>query len=91
MSALKAQEAVDILQSKGSWLPVYLPLDGPSPALLPGDVVAGTVTRTLSANGLNPDFHIAGSFRRGDRELGRFACRACAKECRAMAIRAMAA
>jgi amino acid adenylation domain-containing protein/non-ribosomal peptide synthase protein (TIGR01720 family) len=68
------EEAVDILQSTASWLPVYLPLAEPSPPLAPGDGVVATVVRRLSTNGLNPDFRIEGAFRRGAAVLGRFAC-----------------
>jgi aryl carrier-like protein len=67
---------VDILDSKGSWLPVVLPLSLPSPELRPGDAIVASVTRSLSENGLNPDFHIMGAFRRGDESLGQFDCRA---------------
>jgi non-ribosomal peptide synthase protein (TIGR01720 family) len=69
------EEAVDILASKGSWLPVVLPLSMPSPDLLPGDTIVATVTRTLSDNGLNPDFRVEGAFRRGAVALGHFDCR----------------
>ena len=70
------EEAVDILNSKGSWLPVVLPLSMPSPELQPGDAIVATVKRSLSENRLNPDFRIAGAFRRGDVTLGQFDCRA---------------
>jgi len=65
---------VDILDSTASWLPVLLPLAEPSPELARGDAVVATVTRSLSANDLNPDFRIEGSFRRGGAVLGRFVC-----------------
>ncbi|MDB5370316.1 MAG: hypothetical protein JWP20_1874 [Roseomonas sp.] len=65
-------EAVDILHSKGSWLPVLIPLDVASPELRPGDSVVATVTRTLSENRLNPDFRIVGGFYRDGVELAGF-------------------
>ena len=67
------EEAVDILDGGASWLPVCLALNEPSPELLPGDLVEATVVRTLSANGLTPDFHIEGRFTRDGAVLGRFA------------------
>ncbi|HEX4368359.1 MAG TPA: amino acid adenylation domain-containing protein, partial [Rhodopila sp.] len=70
------EQAIDIMDSVASWLPVYLPLQSPSPPLLPGDTILATVTRTLSANGINPDFHIEGTFRRGDTVLASFTCAA---------------
>jgi amino acid adenylation domain-containing protein/non-ribosomal peptide synthase protein (TIGR01720 family) len=70
------EQAIDIMESVASWLPVYLPLQQPSPPLLPGDTVLATVTRTLSANGINPDFRIEGTFRRGDDVLAPFVCAA---------------
>jgi amino acid adenylation domain-containing protein/non-ribosomal peptide synthase protein (TIGR01720 family) len=69
-------EAVDILHSRGSWLPVVLPLDAPSPVLQRGDDVVAVVTRQPCANGLNPDFRIEGSFRRDGVEIGAFLCEA---------------
>jgi amino acid adenylation domain-containing protein/non-ribosomal peptide synthase protein (TIGR01720 family) len=68
------EQAVDILESTASWLPVYLPLHESSPMLEPGDSVVATVTRGLCGNGLNPDFRIEGSFRRGDTVLAGFVC-----------------
>jgi amino acid adenylation domain-containing protein/non-ribosomal peptide synthase protein (TIGR01720 family) len=70
------EEAVDIMESVASWLPIYLPLDEPSPPLMPGDTAVATVTRTLSANGINPDFRIEGTFRRGGTILAPFVCAA---------------
>ncbi|HEY4172100.1 MAG TPA: amino acid adenylation domain-containing protein [Rhodopila sp.] len=70
------EQAIDIMDSVASWLPVYLPLAETSPPLLQGDTIVATVTRTLSANGINPDFHIEGTFRRGDTVLAPFVCAA---------------
>ena len=63
------EEAVDILESDASWLPICLALDAPSPVMEPGDAVEAVVTRSLSANGLNPDFTVTGSFMRGASRL----------------------
>ncbi|WP_158923915.1 non-ribosomal peptide synthetase [Acidisphaera sp. S103] len=68
------EEAVDIMESVASWLPVYLPLAESSPPLVPGDTVVGTVTRSLSANGINPNFRVEGTYRRGDIVLAPFVC-----------------
>jgi amino acid adenylation domain-containing protein/non-ribosomal peptide synthase protein (TIGR01720 family) len=68
------EEAIDIMESVASWLPVYLPLLEPSPPLMPGDRIVATVTRTLSANGINPDFRIEGTFQRGETVLAPFVC-----------------
>ncbi|HYD31064.1 MAG TPA: amino acid adenylation domain-containing protein [Azospirillaceae bacterium] len=51
---------VDILDNPGSWLPVYLPVFPDGVEVTPGDRIVATVERTLCANGLNPDFTIAG-------------------------------
>ncbi|POF30628.1 non-ribosomal peptide synthetase [Roseibium marinum] len=69
-------EAVDILENPSSWLPVILPLEGPLEGLQVGDVLEGTVTRTVSANGRNPDFAIEGVCRRIDGTREHFSCAA---------------
>ncbi|WP_299818450.1 non-ribosomal peptide synthetase [uncultured Roseibium sp.] len=69
-------EAVDILENPSSWLPVILPLDTPLEDLKAGEVLEGTVTRTVSANGRNPDFVIEGICRRIDGTSEHFSCAA---------------
>jgi amino acid adenylation domain-containing protein/non-ribosomal peptide synthase protein (TIGR01720 family) len=58
------QEAVDVLESAGSWLPVYLPLAAPL-RVESGDELRAMVSRTLCANRLNPDFGLDGHLLRG--------------------------
>jgi len=68
------EEAVDILDNPSSWLPVILPLDAPLDSLAVGDVLEGTVTRTLCDNGRNPDFRIEGICKRTDGTTDAFTC-----------------
>jgi amino acid adenylation domain-containing protein len=55
---------LDILQDQASWLPVYVPVFPDGVAVEPGDRIAAAVIRTLSVNGLNPDFHLSGTLSR---------------------------
>lgn len=57
-------EIVDVLDHQQSWLPVYFPLSRSGWAVKAGDRFEGTVTRTLGANGLNPDYAIKGTLHR---------------------------
>ena len=68
------EEAVDILDSKGSWLPVFLPLDVPLTALTACYTIVAEIDRSLCANRLNPDFRITGSVTRGDTVIAAFTC-----------------
>lgn len=52
---------VDSLVDKGIWLPIYLPVFPKGIQLNAGDTVQMEVTRTISKNGLNPDFVITGA------------------------------
>ncbi|GAB6040753.1 amino acid adenylation domain-containing protein [Endothiovibrio diazotrophicus] len=63
---------VDILDSPGSWLPVYLPLFEEGAEVIAGDRLRFTVERTLCGNGLNPDFTVHGIVERPGREPRRF-------------------
>jgi amino acid adenylation domain-containing protein/non-ribosomal peptide synthase protein (TIGR01720 family) len=60
--------AVDILESHGSWLPVYLPALPHGVETRPGDVIRLTVERRISFTGRNPDFRITGVIERPGRE-----------------------
>ena len=51
---------VDILDSKGSWLPIYIPAFPGGVSVAAGDRITATIHRTLDKNGLNPDFRIEG-------------------------------
>lgn len=55
---------VDILESPGSWLPVYLQVFDTGVAVNAGDRIVGKVRRRLSRNGLNPDFFLDGELLR---------------------------
>lgn len=55
---------VDILESAGSWLPVWLPVFPDGVAVGPADTLDFAVRRRLDPNGLNPDFTVEGTLRR---------------------------
>ena len=60
------EEVIDVLDHQESWLPVYFPLFRSDISVQAGDRFEGTVTRTLSSNGLNPDYLIKGNLYRRD-------------------------
>jgi len=61
---------IDILQTPESWLPVWLPVSIEGIEVAAGDVLSGAISRTLSENGLNPDFSLTGTLsRRGKADL----------------------
>ena len=66
------EEAVDILESNASWLPVYFPLKEPIADLRPGDQLTATITRTLAPNKLNPEFLVEGTVTRESHILAAF-------------------
>jgi len=53
-------EWLDILAHEHCWIPVYLPVFGGGMEMRAGELIQIRLRRTLSENGLNPDFHIAG-------------------------------
>jgi hypothetical protein len=53
--------SIDILHSKHSLLPIYLPAIEEDLYLEAGDKIIATCTTTPSENGLNPDFRIDGA------------------------------
>jgi amino acid adenylation domain-containing protein/non-ribosomal peptide synthase protein (TIGR01720 family) len=57
---------LDILADRHCWLPVWLPAFDPGIEVAPGGSIRATVTRTLSADGLHPDFRIEGELDAGD-------------------------
>ena len=63
------EQAIDIMESVASWLPVYLPLQQPSPPLLPGDTIvcSGTVISVDDAGVAT--LSVAAVSDRGDRVL----------------------
>ncbi|MGZ5620293.1 MAG: condensation domain-containing protein, partial [Methylobacter sp.] len=61
-----ADEVIDILDSPGSWLPVYLPVSIAGIQVEKGDVFKAVLQRKLCANGLNPDYFIEGTLYKAD-------------------------
>ncbi|MBT4359700.1 MAG: amino acid adenylation domain-containing protein [Candidatus Marinimicrobia bacterium] len=55
---------IDILETPESWLPVWLPVSIEGIKVSEGDVFTGSIQRTLSENGLNPDFSLTGTLKR---------------------------
>ncbi|MBN8750056.1 MAG: hypothetical protein J0I65_21440, partial [Variovorax sp.] len=58
------EEVIDTLQDDYSWLPVYCPVFGERINVKKGDFIKGRIIRTLSENGLCPDFRIMGTLHR---------------------------
>ena len=67
-------EEIDILANEHCWLPVFLPAFEPPAAVGGGDIIRARVVRTLSDNGLNPDFRLQGVIERGGRPIRQFLC-----------------
>ena len=61
-----ADEVIDILQSPGSWLPVYLPISITGINVDRGDVFKALLKRKLCTNELNPDYFIEGVLYKAD-------------------------
>ncbi len=59
-----ADERLDVIENQASWLPTYFPLSTEALAVRRGDWFEGTVTRSLSHNGLNPDYVLTGHLHR---------------------------
>ncbi|WP_344931044.1 amino acid adenylation domain-containing protein [Aquimarina addita] len=57
-------EIIDTLSEKYSWLPVYIPVFYDETKVNIGDYIEANIVRTLSDNGLNPDFIIKGKLYR---------------------------
>jgi non-ribosomal peptide synthase protein (TIGR01720 family) len=68
MDADYPAEAIDILESKGSWLPVYFPLAAPI-AAIEGDEVQASVVRRLASNRRNPEYLLDGWLVRDGRRV----------------------
>jgi amino acid adenylation domain-containing protein/non-ribosomal peptide synthase protein (TIGR01720 family) len=60
--------AVDILESRASWIPVYLPALPKGVDTRPDDRIQLTVERRISFTGRNPDYRITGVVERPGRE-----------------------
>jgi amino acid adenylation domain-containing protein len=70
-----AGEVIDVLAHPHCWLPVFFPAFSPGITVSRGDVVRATVTRSLCANGLNPDYALRGTIERHNGEPVAFADR----------------
>ncbi|HLZ89546.1 MAG TPA: AMP-binding protein, partial [Puia sp.] len=60
---------LDTLEHEYCWLPVFVPVFYPGVAVAQGDRLEVEVERRLSANGINPDFHIRGYLRQAGGRL----------------------
>ncbi|SDO35592.1 amino acid adenylation domain-containing protein, partial [Pedobacter steynii] len=61
------EHIIDTLNEKYNWLPIYLPVFYDNTLVEADDYIKAKITRTLAANGLNPDFTISGTlFRQHD-------------------------
>ncbi len=56
-----AEELIDTVSGKYTWLPIYFPVFDGGETVAKGDYIAAKVIRKLSANGLNPDFELQGT------------------------------
>jgi non-ribosomal peptide synthase protein (TIGR01720 family) len=70
---LDAGERIDILSHEHCWLPVFLPAFDAGIEVSRGDTIEVTITSTLCANGVNPDYHLEGRLLRQGREPVTFA------------------
>ncbi|WP_372023834.1 amino acid adenylation domain-containing protein [Tistrella mobilis] len=57
---------MDTLGEICCWLPVFLPVFGEGRPVAAGSRIAMTITRTLHANGINPDFRLTGTIEMPD-------------------------
>jgi amino acid adenylation domain-containing protein len=64
---------IDNLARESSWLPVYFPVFDPGIEVDAGDIVQAVCSASLSDNGVNPDYQIAGTLVRRDGEVVAFA------------------
>lgn len=54
------EQIMDALEEKSNWLPTFFPVFYPGVVVTVGDEIKATCRVTLSANKLNPDYHIQG-------------------------------
>lgn len=57
--------ALDSLRDKTSWTPVYLPLFDEPAWVAPGDVLTVDFERSVSDDGIHPDYHVLGTLSTG--------------------------
>ncbi len=60
---------MDILEADQSLLPIYLPVSIAGIEVAPGDVISGTMTRTLHSNGLNPNYRFDAKLHKTDGQV----------------------
>jgi amino acid adenylation domain-containing protein len=65
-------EVIDILDDRYCWLPVYFPVFHPGIEAAAGDTIEARISARLCANGLNPDYNVAGRINRKNRPLVEF-------------------
>lgn len=63
---------IDILESPGSWLPVYFPINIEGIEVFKGDYFKAVITRKLCDNNLNPDYFIKGDLIRNEEPVYSF-------------------
>jgi amino acid adenylation domain-containing protein len=59
-----AVEAIDALEERSSWLPVYFPVFSDGVRVVEGDEVEATFTRTVGRHPTMPDYRLRGEVRR---------------------------
>jgi protein arginine N-methyltransferase 1 len=57
--------ALDSLRDKTSWIPVYLPLFDEPVSVAPGDVLEVDFERSVSDDGIHPDYHVLATLSAG--------------------------
>jgi|GEM_PF-1200117 len=61
---------LDVMEDQGSWLPVYFPVSVEGYPVSCGDIVKSKITRSLSSNGVNPNYFIKSTlFRKNGEEI----------------------
>jgi amino acid adenylation domain-containing protein len=65
---LSEDQIIDTLNDKEQnlWLPIYLPVCPEGAQVSPGDHITATITRSLSRDGMHPDFVIEGVLHRSE-------------------------
>lgn len=66
------EQIMDALEEKSNWLPTFFPVFYPGVAVTLGDEIKAVCRVTLSANKLNPDYHIQGQLIRQQGEAINF-------------------
>jgi amino acid adenylation domain-containing protein len=64
---------IDNLEFEYNWLPVYLPVFDPPVEVSVGDTINAVCSASVSENGINPDYRVAGQLRKADGQVVEFA------------------